>query len=126
MKKSGLSLIELLVVLTIIGILATLAIPSYQSYLMETRRQDAIQSIRTMQMEVEAYIAQEGTTPSVSDFPAIDSEQSLYTITYIKQSDDNYKIQADAKAGSSQSGDTGCTTIYITNKLDSTYPYECN
>jgi type IV pilus assembly protein PilE len=41
MKQRGMSLMELLVVLTIVGIIAAIAIPGYRQYAMRTHRTDA-------------------------------------------------------------------------------------
>ena len=54
MKESGFSLIELMIVVVVIGILVTMALPMYQGYQAEARTgvmRDNIQSIHMMQVE---------------------------------------------------------------------------
>ncbi len=51
--KQGFSLLELIVTMTIIGILSTLAVPSYQRYLIKARYQEILQSTLIYQLGVE-------------------------------------------------------------------------
>jgi general secretion pathway protein G len=62
-KNSGFTLIELLMVIAIIGILSTLAIPSYNNYKDKTRNARAMSEIRTMGTEISGYILDNGGPP---------------------------------------------------------------
>lgn len=133
-KYFGITLVELLVVMSIMSIIALASFPTYQTHLRESRRQDAIIGIRNMQLAVDSFINKNSTMPTASNFPAQDSPEGLYTISYSQQSSEIYQIQATAKAGNTQTNDTAktasgatvnCATISITNQLDTTYPYEC-
>ena len=51
----GFSLLELLVSLSLMAILTSLVLPSYQHFIYQTRRSDATSSLLSLQMAVERY-----------------------------------------------------------------------
>ena len=61
--QSGFTLIELMIVIAIIGILASVAIPQYQVYTQRTEATTAISSIRTVQLAVQEYYSVNGKLP---------------------------------------------------------------
>lgn len=54
-NKKGFTLIELLIVVAIIGILAAIAIPQFNSYRQKSFDSAAMSDIRTMKTGLEAY-----------------------------------------------------------------------
>lgn len=126
-NRRGISIIELIVVLTIISILAVVGFPAYQTYLIESRRSDAVNALRANQLTIESYMQQFGVTPSDSDVTLItDSANSFYTIAYTQVDNDSYKLVATAVPTSSQNNDTGCTTITLISEMDNIYPTYCD
>lgn len=53
--QKGFTLIELMIVVTIIGILAAIAYPAYQDYVRQSRRADAIQALYSIQLAQEKH-----------------------------------------------------------------------
>lgn len=53
--QSGLTIIELMIVVAIIGVLASIAIPAYKDYKEKARVNQAISDIATIAVKIEAY-----------------------------------------------------------------------
>ena len=67
MKKKhqqGFTLVELMIVVAIIGILASIAIPQYQTYTQRAEATTSIAGIRTAQLAIQEYYANTGKLPA--------------------------------------------------------------
>lgn len=62
--RRGLTLIELLVALAIVGVLSALAIPAYVGYVERTHAKQAVLDIRGMEMQIERYRIDFGHLPN--------------------------------------------------------------
>lgn len=62
-NQQGFTLIELMIVIAIIGILASIAIPQYQVYTQRTEASSAIANIRTLQVAIQEHFSTEGSLP---------------------------------------------------------------
>ena len=51
----GFSLIELMVVVAVLGILASIAVPSYQDYVLRSKLVDAVSSLSQLRVSMEQY-----------------------------------------------------------------------
>ena len=116
MKRSeGFTLLELMITVAIVGILAAIAIPGYNTQLRKSRRADAVQNIGIVQMALEHYRAD---CPSYATgctgitYPGMPTSV-YYTITVTGATASAYTVNAAAKSGTSQASDTGCTTLSI-------------
>jgi type IV pilus assembly protein PilE len=59
-KQRGVTLIELLIVVTIIAVLAAIAIPSYNNYVMRARRTEARGNLQELSQYLERYFTENG------------------------------------------------------------------
>lgn len=63
-QKAGLTLVELLLVLGLVGVLAAIAMPMYANYRERIKRSTAILDIRVLQTMITDYAASGGAFPS--------------------------------------------------------------
>lgn len=76
----GMSLIELVIVLAVIGILLTTAVPSYRSYMQRVHRTEAIRMLLQASMCQERIYASQGSYDTGRCHPG--SEQRRYQVSY--------------------------------------------
>ena len=96
--QKGFTLIEMMIVVTIIGILAAVAYPAYQDYVRQSRRADAIQALYSIQLAQEKHrvvntsYADEASLTGFSS----DTEGGYYDISISLATATNYLAVAEA------------------------------
>lgn len=72
-KNSGFTIIELLIVIIVIGILATLVIVTYNGIQQKARNTERKTDINAIQGQIEAYFAQNGKYPTLANLNNTDN-----------------------------------------------------
>jgi type IV pilus assembly protein PilE len=112
-KSRGFSLIELLVTLAILGIIAAIAIPSYNDTVRKGRRADAKTTLVKLAQNLERCFSEHNSYQVASgctNHNNTASDEGYYTITSV-QNATSYTLTATATGG--QADDTHCTAFTI-------------
>jgi type IV pilus assembly protein PilE len=119
--QKGVTLIELMTVMVVLGILAAIAVPSYRRYLLRAQRSDATTALLRLQSAEEKYLLQYGAyTTNLTAAPAsgglglasTNSERGFYALE-VTTTTTGYNATAKPISGKGQSDDTKCTTFTI-------------
>ena len=65
-KQQGFTLIEMMIVVAIIGVLAAIAYPSYQQYVIKTKRTDMMTEMQNIASEIESRKLAQGSYSTIS------------------------------------------------------------
>lgn len=106
-KKSGFTLIELMITVAIIAILAAIALPSYNSYLIRTRRADVQGTLVQEAQMLERYYTTNGryvTSASGTTCAGTRSSNTFYTISCVG-TDSTFTLTATPVVGGPQASD---------------------
>ncbi|WP_373746178.1 type IV pilin protein [Neisseria dentiae] len=104
-QQQGFTLIELMIVVLTLAILATIAYPSYETYVRQTRLENVRADLMINAQILERYYAQNKRFPtSAASDPAevqkitnsLKNDNPYFTISYEPDSNDNYLLRADA------------------------------
>ncbi|SCK18864.1 type IV pilin protein [Vogesella sp. LIG4] len=112
--QQGFTLIELVVVMVVAAILATIAIPAYSQYIQKSRRIDAKNALTAVQLAQEKY---RGNNTAYSSSQASlgltsSSPQGYYTISITTATSSTYAALAVINASSAQAKDS-CNNLTI-------------
>lgn len=115
----GVTMIELLVVVIIIGILGAIVLPSYQNYLYKSRRSDAMSALATLQQAQERWrgnnTSYQDTLANLTGGSASASPSGWYNMSIVAGSvgAGGYTARATADGSGKQAGDTTCGIFEI-------------
>ena len=118
-NTNGFTLIELMIVVAIIGVLAAIAYPSYQSYVIKTKRVDMMTEMQNIASEIESRKLAQGSYSAISasvktDFATAYPRQGtqLYDVTITNPLVAKWTITAIPKTGSQMANDGTLTLNY--------------
>ena len=113
-KQQGFTLLEVIIVVVIVGVIAAIAIPSYNQHVVETRRKAAQAGLMELASAIEQHSSRVGSyrgidagggVPVVSIFPADKADTRFYSFRIVASDAESYTLQATPIAGSPQDGD---------------------
>lgn len=134
-KNQGLTLIELMIVVAIVGIIGAIAFPSYQDHVRRSNRTDAYTALTQMANQQEKwYLANNTYTTNAANLGRTATggifltDEGYYQLTIPTGDATTFTLTATAVAGSTQVGDnqggTACTPLTLTSTGQKT-PAQC-
>ncbi|AEB27906.1 type IV pilin protein [Francisella hispaniensis] len=118
LDKKGFSLVELMVVIAIIAILASIGIPMYNNYILRNHRSEATSELLSAASAADNFEIRFGSFPSGSDINSFyheNTQNNYYHLSYCSGDSEclgvSYVITAVAQG--SQTADTPCRNIEI-------------
>lgn len=124
----GFTLIELVIAVAVLGLLLTLAYPSYLDQMRKSRRADAFNALQTVQQAQErwranrpAFASGAQLTAAVNPANPVDaglglastSASGYYDIAISAADATGYEVVATARSDSSQAADGACTRLVV-------------
>ncbi|GAB4222241.1 MAG: type IV pilin protein [Francisella sp.] len=117
-NKKGFSLIELMVVIGILAILASIGVPLYNNFILKNHRSEATSELLSAANAADNYEIRYGMFPSGSNINTFfheNTQNNYYLLSYCSGESSctgvSYVITATAQG--SQTSDTPCQTIKI-------------
>lgn len=118
--SGGMSLIELMVVMIIIGIMVMLVYPNYQEHILRSRRNECTTQLLQMTLRQESYRLKHIRYAAADDLGMPIND--YYTFSVVNSSATSYTLIAQAKGA--QTADSHCQTLVIDQSMNKT-PSHC-
>jgi len=125
-RQRGVTLIELIIVVIIVGILASVAIPSYRAYVIRSQRADAKDALLALATAQEKHYLQcnsyatdiaNATDCAAGELNSPDASRNGWYDLAIDAADaTGFTISATAAAGGNQFQDAACRTFRVTDR----------
>lgn len=112
-RKTGLSLIEFLIVVSLLGIFLIFSITLYSQHVVRSRRLEAVMTINSLAIALEAYELEHDSYEGFT-LPAIFTQNQHYQFN-VEINPTGYLIEA-MPIGTQASADNGCGTLMLDAK----------
>ena len=123
--KQGFTVLELIIVITIIAILSSIAYPNYVSYVREAKRSDAHRALARLANLQEQWFSQfYSYTDDISNLGFTQSEDGHYALSVILGSKTNISNCASVTSDSNKNGEYTLIAIPI-NKQSNDFDCSC-
>jgi len=113
----GFTVPELLIAMTLVGVLAAIAYPSFVDSVRKGRRSEAMTALARVQQGEERFRSSNATYGDSTNFGAwgvtTTTSSGYYTIAVAGVGANGYTATATAVSGSTQGNDTNCTLIGV-------------
>jgi len=118
----GFTLIELMIVITIVAILAAIAYPSYQNYILKSRRTDAAGNLLELGQYLERYFTENGRYDQDRGGTAVslpfnkspkEGTSTFYNLAFTAGEPTATTYELSAAPVGSQAEDTNCGTLTL-------------
>jgi len=118
-KYTGFTLVELIITIAIIGVIATITIPSYQQYILASHRSDAKSALLKLQIEQEKWRASHIRYATLEELEISQTTANGYYLLAIEKTPDSEQYLAIASPIASQINDS--CKIFAINQLGAVY-----
>ena len=117
---TGFAIVELLIVVTVVAILVSVAVPSFQRAIIKSRQTDAMELLYTVAHRQQQFFTRNNAYTSVTGESGINvattSGGGYYTLTItVPDPASSYTLSAVPVSGTSQANDTACGTFALTS-----------
>lgn len=104
--SAGFTLVELMMVVAMLGILTTIAVPSYRDYIVRSAITDATSNLSTRRVALEQFFQDSRTYVGAPACTADSTTSKYFDFSCSTQTATAYTIQAQGKTGSMMAGFT--------------------
>ena len=114
-RNAGVTLLELMIVVVVIALLTTMAVPTYTGFVQRSHRSEAREALSDLAARQEQFFLNNkyyATTTTALGQPAL-TERGLYAITIPNVTTVTYTVRATAQPPQDQ--DSECATMAITS-----------
>jgi len=123
-RQRGMTLIELMIVVLIIGIIAGVAIPSYRAYMVRSQRTDATAALLRLATAQEKFYLQNNTYATngeLADDPPdglgiTSTEHGWYTLSISSADASGWSARAVAVSSGPQAADDSCVVFTLNSR----------